>query len=449
MSDRLGRRDVLRGLGLGSAAGLSALAGCSSVPFVGDDDPELGFDPSELSASLVAEIPEQPSPYPGPVPDDLAATHRERARELVDGVPAEPEFPNGAIAERLARERSSVVESLDGNPEETHPLERLGHWRYRRSNAAEVRGAYEAATGDVDAETLARRREAVRDDLTAFENAWEYPGTDVVSAVAVAQQVEGLRNSCLRSLSPSRPFPESPESDVFAVGRLVGGVEHARAKVTDLNSLDAAYREASSELGRYREALSILSWRLEEVVDVSRHQVQPFVRERARPADFERDVEGLPAEELFLHAKVGATGRIEASRSARERRDFGRSVVLSGQALVSVVALSTVVDAIREGKYGMPESADAVRRARDDALAALREARSLEPRTLAATLSLPAWSALDDQAYMFERRGRDIGTREVVRLTASFVLARHLAAAVPEVHSRVREELSDLGPSPL
>lgn len=444
------RRGLLAG---GAALTTAALAGCSSLPIVGNEEPQLGFDPKTLPTSLVTSLPARPPVYPGPVPGRLADHHRQRARTLLEEVPADLSFPNGMITKRLRHNRKDAAQLLREGPDEgeTTPLERLDHWSYVRVDVAEVWGAYHAATGDVDASTLASRREEIRHDLVDFERAWDYPGTDVVSALAVNRRFEDLRTSCRRSLTPHRRVPDAPTAAVFRMGSLVRDLERARSELDDLTGLHNAYRNSvsSASLSSYREDLPILAQRLDELVAVSRQQVAPYLADDARPSDFERDVEGLPAEELFVEARRTVRWRIDDADRARNRGNDARAAVLSAQALVGIIALSTVVDAIRAGKYGMPDSIAVIERHRDAAVGALERVGSLEPSLLATLLTSPAWDVIDENSYTFqqitEREREHVGEldqSDVVSVDAAFALATHLARAVPEVLRRVHTKVS-------
>lgn len=435
-----------RGL-LGGAATLvtTALAGCSALPSGEESEPELGFEPAALPQSVVTDLPQRPSAYPGPVPDRLGEAHRERARALLEEVPSDPSVPNGRISQRLDEERESAVETLRVDPEdEQRPRDRLGYWRYARGSAAEVWGAYHAAAGEVDAETVASRREAIRRDLERFEVEWATPGADAVEAIAVGYELEELRRRCRRFLTPDGRFPEEPTASVFRVGSQVADLERARAALADLSGLHQAYRESAESTRSFRSELSLLSSRLRETVAVSREQVQPFLRGGANYSAFDRDIDGLPAAELFVRLHGLARRRIADAEEARHRGNDAQAVVASGQALVAIVALSTAVDAIREGKYGMPDSVGAVREHREAALSALEGTRLLEPEVLATLVAAPAWQGVDEDSYVFgeftEERGEP-GERDVIQLVGVFGATAHLARAVPEVVDRVGREV--------
>lgn len=439
------RRRALSG---GAAALVTALAGCSFLPLGGEEEPQLGFDPEELPQSVVSNLPERPSVYPGPVPDRLTDQHQERAQTLLEDVPAEPSFPNGKISGQLAQEREPAVETLrEGSDTEPTPLARLGHWRYIRGTVADVWGAYHAAAGDIDAATLESRREEIRRDLLAFEAEWSYPGPNSVAALAVNHQFEQLRTSCRRYLAPRWNFPDDPTASVFRVGSLVAELERARAALDDLTGLHDAYRESvPASAAGYRTEFSVLAPRLEEIISVSRKQVAPYLDEDADPADFERNIERLPAAELFTRLQRLAIGRIDDVKAERHRGNHARAVVCAGQALVAIVALSTAVRAIRDGKYGMPGAVSAVTQHRETALDALERTESLEPSVLARLLARPAWDAVNQRSYIFTQiteRETEPDQRDIVNLVAAFASATHLARAVPEVLDRVQREVED------
>ncbi|MEF8828001.1 MAG: hypothetical protein V5A38_07005 [Halolamina sp.] len=439
------RRRALAG---GTAALVTALAGCSSLPLGGEEEPQLGFDPEELPQSVLTALPERPSAYAGPVPDQLTAHHRERAQTLLDDVPTEPSFPNGKMSERLAEEREQAVEGLRDGPDAVPtPLDRLGHWRYIRSTVANVWGAYHAAAGDIDAATLESRREEIRRDLFAFEAEWSYPGVDSVEALAVNYQFERLRTTCRRYLAPRWSFPDDPTASVFRVGRLVNELERARAELDDLTGLHEAFQESTSTAGPgYRTAFSVLAPRLEEITSVSRKQVAPYLDDDADPSDFDRDIERLPAAALFTQLQGLVIRRIDDAETAHHRGDNAQAVIRGGQALVAIVALSTAVAAIRDGRYGMPDSVSAVTQHRETALDELERTESLEPSVLATLLAMPAWDAVAKSSYIvvqITERENEPDQRDVVNLVAAFASATHLARAVPAVLDRVTREIDD------
>lgn len=442
------RRTVLAG---GAVAALGALAGCSSLPVVGDEEPKLGFDPATLPSSFLDPLPARPVVYPGPVPSDRHAHHRQRARALLDEVPRDPSFPNGAVSNRLAEMRRRVARNVREGPDEMErtPLERLGHWRSARSKAAEVWGVYQAAQSDIDADWISSRRADVRQRAQTFEAEWRYPGADLVSAVAANQQFEELLTTCRQYLDPRRPTPEEPRAAVFAMGRLVNDIEHAQATLDDLIGLHDSYRASlpSGSSTNYRDTVAIAAHRLKAVAQESQRQVERYTSDDAGPSDFAREIDGLPAEELFFEAKQRVRSRREELKDAIERGDDATAVVVSGRLTVTTLALMTVVDAIRDGQYGIPDSLADVKAYRNTAVTAVQQITNLEPQPLAMVLGASAWNPLEKVTYGFrERHDEDTPAdqRDVVRMIAGFALATHLARSVPEVTLRFDKEIPAL-----
>ena len=439
--NRLTRRRLLAG----SAASLTALAGCSSLPIGGERDPELGFDPATLSRSVVQDMPDPPETYSAPVPETLATHHRRRARELLNGVPREPGFANEGLSTDLSEMRTDTLSEIENGPDELGPLQRLDEWRSIRSDAAEVRAAYDAATGTLGTATLTRRHDRLRQDLRAFESAWQSPGRNALDALATAYLLEDMRTDCWHSVDLGEPVPSNPRTNPLVTGRLAGGLEEGRALLDDLTELREAHREAASTLTSYQDTLSVMADQFRYLIPVTRRQVDLYLGDGARADDFERKIDDLPAEQVFYDVQAWTQRRIREAREERTRRNYARAIVRGGHALVMILALSQVVDAIQAGKYGMPATIEEVREYRDQAIAAVEEAQSIEPTRLAALLSLPAWNRLRWEVRDFQapKRRDPPNEREVVRLVAAFVGSYHFANAVKPVVNRLQDDLLD------
>lgn len=425
----------------GSAA-LAATAGCSDLPVVGDDDGGVEYDTERLQS--VAEPDAEPaSPtYPGPVPDALAADHYERGRELLAAVPAEPEIPNEAVAEEVAADRADVADALADPPGDVATLDALDEWRRDRARAAEVRGAYAAATGTIDPEALRERRAAVREDLHAFRGDWAYRARSVVEAVVVHERLELLARDAENALVAEQSFPDDPKRAVSTVGSLVRGVEAASANVADAAALRDAYRESS--MTSYRDAVATAASRLQAVTLSTRRRVAPYVSADAEPADFDREITDTPAERLFSRAALDARTAVETTESAFGRDEYAQAVTRTGRALVALVALEAVVEAIRDGEYGMPSSTEGVVEARQRAVDAL-EAVAAGP--LADRFAWQARQTFDDADHElggyrdYEYDDGRPNRNDVRDAVANYALVAHAADAVAPVAERVRDEL--------
>ncbi|MCD2199572.1 hypothetical protein LPA44_06645 [Halobacterium sp. KA-4] len=432
------------------AAGASALAvtaGCSRLPFVGDDDSSVSYDSERLRNVPDLDAVTIPATHPGPVPNALAETHANRAAALLAEVPEDPAIPNGVVAARIADDREHAAESIADRSTDVSTLEAVGGWRYDRTDAAEVRGAYEAATGYVDPEGLRERQEVIRGDLRAFRENWAYRGRNVVEAVAVHRNVEGLATDAGDALVPDQPFPANPKDAVFEVGSLVSEVEDARASVDDAAALRDAYTD--DEMAGYRDAIATAAVRLERVTDATRHRVDPYVSAESGVSNFQRDLDDTPAEWLFWRTKSTARTSIESMESAIERDDYATAVAESGRALVGLLALEAVVEAIQNGEYGMPQSTDAVVDARERAVDAVVETETMEPHSLTDVLAVRARSALRDGERElagnpdYESHEDVPDQRDVRNAVAMYALAVHAADAVPPVAERVTAVLRD------
>ncbi|MCG1003334.1 MULTISPECIES: hypothetical protein [Halobacterium] len=428
-------------LAAASGVALAATAGCSRLPVVGNSDSGVDYDAERLQ-SAVEPVNEPASPtYPGPVPDALATTHYERGRELLAAVPEFPEIPNGVVAADVSTDREEADEALAEPPAAVDTLDALGDWRRYRVDAATVRGAYEAATGNADRDALRQRRTSIRDDLHAFRGDWAYRAENAVEAVTVHRRLETLAADIEQSLVADRPFPDEPKRAVSDVGSLVGGVEAARAKVTDAAALRDTYRDSS--MSGYWSAVATAAERLRAATRSTRIRVSSYVDRDAEASDFWRNVANTPAERLFDLTSGGARHEMDFAESRVDNAEYARAVTSSGRALVDLLALDSITDAIQNDEYKMPPSTDAVLDARERAVDAVA---SVDAAPLTDLFGWRARTALATGDYRLggypESDYEDLPDRREVRdAVANYALAVHTANAIPAVTERVREEL--------
>lgn len=430
----------------GGSAALAGLAGCSRLPVVGNGESEVTYDVERLRAAVDPDAVTPPEPYPGPVPDALADAHYERAQLLLDAVPREPSVPNGVVARNLADDHEDVASDLEDAPGDVSTLDALEDWRYVRESAAELEGAYAAATGEASRAIVEQRRADARDALAAFRDEWAYRAESAAAAVGVHRHLESLVESARRDLVLPRAFPADPRRAVDSVGDLVRAAEGANAAVADATGLRDAYSEDG--MASYRNALATAAVRLEGAVDATRERVAPFVAPGASAADFERDVSETPAEFVFETAQHNARNAVESTATARECGDHASAVAAAGRALVSLVAVRTVVDAVRDGEYGVPASADAVLEYRDSAVAAVEDVSSVASEPVGRAVAVPAYRSLQyaEGAFRDEPAYPSVDAREVKRAVGYYAFAEHAADAVPVVVERVSDELDAATP---
>ena len=434
---RRSRRAVLATCG----AGLAALAGCSGVDVtLGGEERE--YEPGTLVRLTDWEVPARPDAFPVRVVASMVDRHYDRARELLAAVPAQPEVPNGVIARRIREDRERAADGLEERPDTTTGLERVEEARQVRSQAAEVDGAYRAAVGEIDRETVAERRDALRSELHGFEGEWAYRGGDPVRALVVHAELERLVGRTGRSAEAWPPFPDDPRDDVFRAGEVVSNVEEGRAALGDATRLRARYLEELTDPRSYRSAIAAASHRLERRAERYGRHVRGYLDRRASEA-FDRSVQGTPAEELYVEARQRARGVGNSAEEARRAGDHATATLRAGTELVGLRAFEAVLDAVEAGEYGPPESGDRIVAAREDAVAALREAWGTEPVPVSVELTEPARDALQDAHYRLADSGGD--ARTVHRAYANIAYVRLYAERVPEVVGAVTAAVEGRG----
>lgn len=425
-------------------SGLAAVAGCSNLPWSGGETDTPDYDSARLRP--LPEAVEIPETYPGAVPDALATNHRERARALLDEVPVDPSFPNGAVTTRLARERSEAADQVAETDVGAATLGGLGDWQYARQSAAEVWGAHDAAAGESSRRWFRDWRRDVRADLQDFESDWAHRGPDVETALLAHREFELMVENCRTYLVTRRSFPADPKADVFAAGELVADVERARAELADVVGLRDRFTE--SGMPTYRDQLATAGSMLEQTVRATREPVSPYFAEDAGIDDFERDVGDTPAADLFRAASRMAYGATDYVADSLDEQNYATAVVAGGNALVELLALSTAVDAIEAGDYGVPESTDAVVEHRESALDALERAEGVEPTAVAQAVGRPVWRAFRDAEQRlgarYESQREDVpDSTDVMHAVGNYALTVHAARAVPAVVERVTQALDE------
>ncbi len=433
------RRSVLAGLG----AGMAALAGCSSVGIGGDGNDEPEFDPGRLDEIARKEVPARPDAFPVTVTDGMVARHYDRARELLDAVPPRPTVPNGTVTKRLRDMREEVATAVadtgsDEDVERRGP-ERLGRPRHVRADAAELLGAYRAATGEMDPEWAADRRETLRSDLRSFEGEWAYRGDGPADALVVHAELEGYRDRVRRSAEAWPPVPDDPVTDPFGVGETVREIEGGRATLADATRLRERYLTDLEDPRSFRSAMTAAAHRTHRRSSFAGRRIEEYARGGPDDLPFDRSLEGTPAIHFF--DELQADVRYEAENTDEDRRagNYARATLSSARRLAGVRAFETVFDGIEAGKYETPDDADRVAAARTAAVEALQAAWETTPVPLSVDVTFPA-----HDAFRWGHRKLD-GSRgarsDVNEALASFVYARLYAEEVPAVVDTVRNAL--------
>ena len=437
------RREVLAACG----AGMTALAGCSGLDIGGDDQT---FDTAGLGDLRREDVPRPPATFPVSVPDAMVARHRDRARELVDRVPARPEVPNGAVAERFRRDRESVLDRLgedgaDASGPAGDPLRPLDAARIVRGEAAAVEAAYRAATDAITPEAVADRRSELRSALFEFERDWTYRGDDPASAVVMHRALEGLRLDARPGIAPDRPFPDDPSTDALRVGELVHRLEIGRAALSDARRLRTRYRERLSDPRPYRTAISVAADRIRRLSRQYSRDLEGYTDPDPEELPFDRSVEGTPLERLYVRAIDGVEIFRTDAAEARHRGDHATVVIEAGITRTVLRALESIVADIRNDRVTVPETVDGVVETRREAFEALESAWSTAPRALSTEVA--HWS----QRLVYDSPDRLSGPAyepnetpdagDAYDVWAIYVTAARVAAAVPRTVSEIRAAL--------
>lgn len=428
-------------------AGLSAVAGCSSIPVLGESDDHPSYDYQRLHDLADPESVPEPSMYPAPVSAELADTHYEHGRNLLAGVPSAPSFPNEVVTYRLSDMRERAEEAFAEPPGDVSTVDALSGWRHDRGTAAEVRAAYDAASGDLTRAGVDDLRSTVREEVSSFRDDWTYRGGSVLEATAVHWQLERLVGASRRSLAETRRLPEDLRTAVFDAGQVVGDLEEGLGAVGDATGLRDTY--VTDGMAAHVEDISIAASRLEGVLDSTRHSVGPDIDGQSGIDDFSRDLEETPAAELFRVAR-GTAGAWAADRVdvAIERGDYATAVTDAGRALVDVIAAGNAVSAIRDGDHEPPASTDEISDIRTAAFGAVDDLLSAEPGPVEVIVSWPARRTLRDAESELAGLGYEADNedwtpdyRDVIRAVGRYAYATYAADAVPSVVDRVVTEL--------
>ncbi|ELZ49934.1 hypothetical protein C465_06818 [Halorubrum distributum JCM 9100] len=423
------RRRLLAGV---AATGAAALAGCSGLPFAGGE--ERRDSPVSLPADAVGSIEWPASPFPTAVPASLAAAHEARTRSLLDDVPAEPELPNAAVATEIETKRERARERTNAGLPDEWPVDDLDAWRRRREDAAEVRAAYRAATGNDDGSELSARRRAVRDARTALTGDLAYRAESTAAAVLAYEPVESLLAECARSVRPQVTYPDDPVAEPFRAGEAVGRVERAEAAAADAEGLREACLDSWDEASPRWASLVAAA----ETLRGSVSRTRASVRERVGGEDplDEEDLSGTVAQELAATGETRVESAVEDVSRATDAGEHATAVVEAGAALAEVEAYRAAVGEIRDGQHRAAPTEPSVRSTAERARAAVSEAVDAgDP--LAARLLRPGLGVF---GYAADRVEEGYGSAPR-RTQASLVYAALYASAVPAAAEFVRERL--------
>ncbi|MXR22407.1 hypothetical protein GRX66_18135, partial [Halobacterium sp. PCN9] len=217
-----------------------------------------------------------------------------------------------------------------------------------------------------------------------------------------------------------------------------------RATVADAAGLRDAY--VTDGMDAYVDDVATAASRLADVVAATLRNIGPDIDRESDVGDFQRNLEGTPAAELFRVVQRTVVGAPNWVEDTIARGDYATAVASAGHTLVDVVAAGSAVSAIRDGEHGKPASTDEVVSIRERAFAAVDDALPAEPGPVEALVAWPARRTLRDAetelaGHEYEPDDWTPGQRDVMRAVGRYAYAVYAAAAVPAVVDRVQSEL--------
>ncbi|MFB6069386.1 MAG: hypothetical protein ABEJ76_00045 [Halanaeroarchaeum sp.] len=426
------RRALLAGVGTAATA---ILAGCAT--FGGSEGRATERVGEAAFSEGVPSLDWPVSPFPVAIPPSLRERHRNRARALLESVPADPSIPNGVIESGIETDRERVAERLARGSRATMDVERLDDWRGYRGDAASLVGRYRAATGIDEGDAVRRRRGSVRDGIGRFAADVTYRATTAVEATLVYSTVEALLEDARRYARPTEPYPEQPVAAVDRAGEAVRAVERAEAAFADAASLHDAYLTTRGDGTSRWVTLVRASRDLAFAVD---RAVRPLERYRqADPQDvFDRDVEGTAAGRLFEIAARRLRPASDETRDLQRSGEFATAVLESGRDLAAVASLRGAVDAVEKGRLAETVTETVVRDAAARARSAVVALEDADRPHLSAAIARPAQF---DYANAARRLAEDYF--DPTDAAASFQYAALRARAAPVVAAYLVDRLDD------
>ncbi|MFW5903535.1 MAG: hypothetical protein ACOCS7_02225, partial [Halolamina sp.] len=383
------RRRFLAGVGTAAAV---TLAGCSSLG--GPEERERDEIDPEAFEGEIGALTWPASPLPVHLPESLVATHRTRATELYASVPADPSIPNEVVAERLDEERGHLETRLDEESDAGPALEALDDWRYTRGSAANLAGAYRAATGEDDGADVRDRRRTIRADLGDFVADLEYRAADPIEAVQIYATVEDLLGDVRRRVRPVHPYPDSPTAAVEQAGDAVEDVEDAAASLADAREIRDTYLADRESVTSQWSRLIDGSRSMDYALGRTRETAGEFLQEPDPGSVFDRDLTRL-AERLYMTASrrvdAGSGGPGEFER--RGHGEYATAILDATRELAAIAVLRNVVDGIESGQFADDVTAQSVIDAADEARSAVDALADATDPTLAVAVARPGFGA--------------------------------------------------------
>ena len=420
----------------GALAALGALAGCGAANPLGDDRTEL--DGASVRALVDDSVPAVPDRLPVGVGSAHLAASEERARALLDAVPASlgpEEIPNGAMRERIRQKREYAVESLDAATEAPTPFERLDALADARAEARFAAGAWRAVDDGLTRDDLRDEAGTVRDDRAAFRDRWRYLGGDPVVAVRVHAEIEERVDAGRADIALGEPR-RYRVGNPLGVGEIAEEIERARVAVDDAahcyDRLLASVDDPTGLRTRFLDARRAVR----ETFEAERDDLPPIDSEE--PWQVEGvDTEDTPAAEALE----------ELYRPIDPRHDDGwddewpaRSLHWAHASLIGLRAFASLRTRVADGETFTVESADDVAAVRGEAVEAVRAAAA-EPTILERPALTDAVARLEHADDRLTEVRDDVSVVQIRNEVGQYLVVMARARAVSSASERVVEAL--------
>lgn len=434
--DRVSRRRFLATTVAALGAG-SALAGCSELSGGrGLDAPD--YDMDAVRDLFTKGFPSAPPVFPVDIPAARFDAHESRTRELLEVVPESPDIPNETIANKIAADRERLVERIDEREIRQAPLERLDRWRYYRASAAEIWGAYVAATDQYDSRDFRSRYERLRSEYTDFDETWDYRGRNPAIALVVHRTLERLFSRGKDAVLSTGPFPSDPQEAVFETGRMLRDHEGGAASLADARSVRTQYLSGQSEPPSQRLRFVATSERLFRSQRFERPSDEYQQALEEGPAALDVALEQGPDAAAFESARRYARHGDRIVREAWEKHEPADATVRAARYRLTRPVFRETVDAILANEITWPDDVSGLRELRAETIEVLEDAWSTDPRPLAVELTATPVDVLGSVA---PHRYDSIDEGDIARYVGTLHHVKRLAARIPNLTQTVEDTL--------
>ncbi|WP_251328581.1 hypothetical protein [Haloplanus pelagicus] len=406
-----------------AAAGVSAIAGCSSI-----DSPTSGNDPTIRTVELPdVDAGSVPEPVVAPsVPVDVDPAYfvgrRDRINELLASLPiplGPDDVPNGHVRDHLSDAADTATNGLDEARTARTDLVALQSLRDARGHARYAAAGWAVAERRLSVGPLRRAHRSVVADAQSFREDHEYVGRDPIKAALVHARIEEWLD---RVTDADRPRIHD-ERELLTVAEWGETVESAQAYLDDAAHLDERFRESLSD---DTETVADDLARAAEVLSAD-------TRSRRSDLPPEPTAEKWGLTEEVVHELRRGLDR--GPYSVADAHGPASAVVDLTDRLTRFRALERVQERIEAGEITSAENAGVVRDARTAAYDALDAALADSPNAdLARTvLSDVSWRVSNaDQELDRYRRRAEVSATNLDDIMEEYIITAAIARATPD-----------------